>query len=181
MRCSSCEALLDQYVEAALPPARANAVAAHLRGCAACEDVHQRLRIVDALLTTARLPGLRANFTFDVMAGIRTMPAPAAPRRPLLPLAAFYLVAAWIFVGAALSFVWPVAPAGGRAFAHLAAGTLQAVGASAHALWPVAPIALSVVVSVLSIDVLLFAVLVVFYRTVRPRLTAYLAASAGVP
>lgn len=177
MRCSSCEPLLDQYVETTLEPARAGAVAAHLRSCAACEDLHRRLRIVDGLLATVRIPDLERDFTADLMARVRELPAPALPRRPLLPLAAFYLVAAWIVVGTALAVFWPGAPAGARALGRVVADSLATLGQSTHALWPVAPLALSVVVSVLSIDVLLFAALIVFYRSVRPRLTAYLAAT----
>ncbi len=178
MRCSSCETLLDRFVEASLETGRAGAVAAHLRDCTACEDLHRRLRVVDGLLTTVHGPDLQTDFTFNVMTQVRAMPEPASPRRPLLPLAAFYLVAAWIFVGAALAFVWPGAPAGVRMLGRLAGDTMAALGQTTHALAPVTPLALSVVVSVLSIDVLLFAALIVFYRTVRPRLTAYLAVTA---
>jgi hypothetical protein len=46
-----------------------------------------------------------------------------------------------------------------------------------RALWPIAPMALSAVVGVLAIDALLFAGVVIFYRRVRPRLTAYLTAT----
>lgn len=178
MRCSWCETQLNDYVEKALEPARAAAVAAHLGDCPACEGLHRRLRDVDGLLATARAPGLQPDFTFNVMVAIRTLPAPAAPRRPLLPLAAFYLVAAWIAAAAGLAFLWPGAPAAVGGLGRQAGGTLAALGQSTHALWPVAPLALSVVVGILSIDVLLFAALIVFYRTVRPRLAAYLAAEA---
>jgi hypothetical protein len=180
VRCSSCELLLDEFVEATLDRARAIAVGAHLRGCTACEALHRRLRIVDALLTTARGPDLHPEFTPGLMAHVRVLPAPAISHRPLLALAAFYLVAAWIFVGAALSFAGPRAPAVAREGARLAGGILATLGQGAHALWPMTPVALSVVVGVLSIDVLLFAAVVVFYRTVRPQLAARLAVNAEV-
>ncbi|MBV8280867.1 MAG: zf-HC2 domain-containing protein, partial [Candidatus Eremiobacteraeota bacterium] len=52
MRCSSCESLLDAFVDAALEPGRAAAVAAHLESCRSCETLHRRLRVVDGLLMT---------------------------------------------------------------------------------------------------------------------------------
>ncbi len=52
----------------------------------------------------------------------------------------------------------------------------RAVAQGSHAIWPIAPFALPAVVSVLVVDVLLFAAVFVFYRRVRPRLRAYLAA-----
>lgn len=175
MRCSSSEPLLDRYVEASLEPARASALAAHLRACAACEELHRRVRTVDALLATARNAELPPDFTFDLMGRVRTMDAPALPKRPLLPLAAFYLVAAWIVAGAILWAAWPGTPYHPPAIATSVNGALTALAQGTRVLWPVEPIALSVVVSVLSIDVLLFAAVVAFYRRVRPRLTAYLA------
>jgi anti-sigma factor RsiW len=178
VRCSSCESLLDGFVEATLEPVHANAVAAHLRDCTACGELHRRLRIVDALLMTVRAPDLQEDFTAHVMARVRTLPAPQPLQKPFLPLAAFYLVAAWIATVAALALVRPGAPMSATAFAHLTGGLLQALGQGMHALWPIAPVALSVVVSVLAIDALLFAAVVVFYRSVRPRLTAYLATPA---
>lgn len=176
MRCSSCEALLDQFVDASLEPARAAAVANHLRGCPPCEGLHRRLRVVDALLATARNPALTPGFTFDVMARIRELPPPAAPKRTLLPLAAFYLVAAWILAGAGLALAWPGAPVQLRSLVLAATGPLAALQHAAGAFLPLEPIALSLVIGVLSIDVLLFAAVAIFYRSVRPRLTAYLAA-----
>lgn len=174
MRCSWCEPLLDAYVDGALDPARSGAVAAHLRSCPACDAAHRRLRVVDALLVTARTPELRVDFTEQVMTAVRLLPAPAQPRKPLLPLAAFYLVAAWIAMGAAMAFLRPHVPLGAVAGALQNAG--RALAQSSHALWPIAPFALPAIASVLVVDVLLFAAVVVFYRRVRPRLTAYLAA-----
>ncbi|MGB8519560.1 MAG: zf-HC2 domain-containing protein, partial [Candidatus Tumulicola sp.] len=100
MRCSWCEPLLDAYVEGTLDAAQTGAMATHLRTCTACDAAHRRLRVVDALLMTARAPELRADFTGHVMTAVRLLPAPAPLRKPLLPLAAFYLVAAWIVTGA---------------------------------------------------------------------------------
>ena len=178
MRCSSCEPLLDAFVETTLEPRRTSAVAAHLRDCAACEALHRRLRVVDALLMTVHSTPLGCDFTADVMAAIRTLPTPEAPRKAILPLAAFYLVAAWIVAAAAVVLVRPGAGSSVSGVARAAAGLIEAVQQGVHALWPIAPVALSVVVSVLAIDALLLAAVVLFYRRVRPRLTAYLTAPA---
>lgn len=174
MRCSWCEPLLDAYVDGALDPARTGAVTSHLRACPACDAMHRRLRVVDGLLMTARVPDLRADFTEHVMAAVRLLPAPAPQRKPLLPLAAFYLVAAWIVTGAVLIFLRPRMPLG--AVASTVEGAVRAVAQGSHAFWPIAPFALPAIVSVLIVDVLLFAAVAIFYRRVRPRLTAYLAA-----
>jgi anti-sigma factor RsiW len=176
VRCSSCEALLDQYIDASLEAARAAAVATHLHGCAACEELHRRLRVVDGLLATVRGAELAPDFTFELMDRLRAMPLPAAPKRTLLPLAVFYLVSAWILAGAALALAWPGTPFALRSLAQAASGPLAALQHATHAILPLEPIALSLVMSVLSIDVLLLAAVVVFYRSVRPRLAAYLAA-----
>lgn len=178
MRCFWCEALLDQYVGADLEGARTAAVALHLHECIACEALHRHLRIVDALLATARTPALNADFTRDVMLQVRTMAPPASPRRQWLPLAAFYLVAAWIVAGAIYALAQPGAFPQTHALAQNAAGALAALAHGTRALVPVEPIALSVVLTVLAIDALLFAAVVAFYRRVRPRLTAYLASEA---
>ena len=174
MRCSWCEPLLDAYVDGALDPARIRAVTAHLHACPACDATHRRLRVVDGLLMTACAPTLRDDFTEHVMSAVRLLPAPAPLRKPLLPLAAFYLVAAWIVTAAAIVLLRPTLPLG--ALAGAAQSTARAIAQGSHALWPIAPLALPAIVSVLVIDVLLFAAVVVFYRRVRPRLTAYLAA-----
>ncbi len=174
MRCSWCEPLLDAYVEGTLDAAQTGAMAAHLRECKACDAAHRRLRVVDALLMTARAPELRKDFTEHVMTAVRLLPAPAPLRKPLLPLAAFYLVAAWIVTGATLVFLRPNLPLGAVAGALQSAA--RAVAQGSHAIWPIAPFALPAVVSVLVVDVLLFAAVFVFYRRVRPRLRAYLAA-----
>ncbi|MGA8533264.1 MAG: hypothetical protein WB615_04070 [Candidatus Tumulicola sp.] len=178
MRCSSCEASLDAFVEATLQPARAKAVADHLRGCTACEILHRRLRVVDALLMTARPSDLAEDFAARVVGCLGSLPAPQPPRKTLLPLGAFYLVAAWIVTVAAVVLARPNAPMDASMFARLAHGLVAALGQGTHALWPVAPLALSIVVSVLAVDALLFAAVFVFYRSVRPRLTAYLTVPA---
>jgi hypothetical protein len=139
----------------------------------ACETLHRRLRVVDGLLMTARVPGLHDDFTAHVMAAVSALPQPAPQRKPLLPLAAFYLVAAWIVTVAVVALVRPHVPVGSGAVRGMAS-IAQAVAQGAHALWPFAPIAVPAIVIVLAVDVMLFAALVFFYRRIRPRLTAYL-------
>lgn len=97
MRCSSCEAHLDRYVEGTLPHARMALLRTHLQDCASCSAMLEELRVVDALLATARRTEPAANFTFAVMAEVRSMPQPK-PRtwRRTLLLGAAYVVAAWI-------------------------------------------------------------------------------------
>src|SRR5581483_9747252 len=111
-------------------PARAAAIAAHVRSCPACDAAHRRLRVVDALLMTVRSPELRPDFTDHVMAAGRLMPAPAPLHNPVLPLAAFYLVTAWIVTGAAMAFLRPQFPLGAVAASLQRAA--QAVAQSSH-------------------------------------------------
>lgn len=177
MRCSWCEASLDEFVEATLSPAAMQAVAAHLRECAACEALHRRLRIVDALLETARIPELEPAFTDAVMVRVRMLPVPAPARRAIWPIAACYVIAAWIATAIAIALSHSGAPAAAaQAIAARTGSALAGFMGGLHALWPVAPLAASLVIGVLSVDVVLFAVVIVFYRTVRPRLAARLAA-----
>ena len=177
MRCSSCESLLDAFIDGGLEPVVSRALAAHLRTCTACEDLHQRLRVVDGLLVTATTPKLRADFTARVMCSVQTLPTPEPLRKPFLPLAAFYLVAAWMVAAAIFAFARPGTPIGANAFAHFASNVLEPLAQAGRAFWPIAPMALPAIVSVLAIDALLFACVVVFYRRIRPRLTAYLSAN----
>ena len=175
MRCSWCESWLGEYVDGALAPRRANAVAEHLRGCAACGALAERLRVVDGLLATTRMPELAPEFTGQLMARVRAMPPAPAPRGAL-PAALFYAVGAWVAGFAALAAVWAAFPQAGH-FGLLALGSaLQAVTGGAHALWPLAPVAAPAVASLLWIDVLLLAATLLFYRAVRPQLAAYLSA-----
>ena len=64
---------------------------------------------------TACAPTLRDDFTEHVMSAVRLLPAPAPLRKPLLPLAAFYLVAAWIVAAAAIVLLRPTLPLGALA------------------------------------------------------------------
>jgi predicted anti-sigma-YlaC factor YlaD len=174
VRCSSCEARLDEYVDGTLTAPAMRAVAVHLQNCAGCEGLHQRLRIVDGLLETVRGLDLTPDFTFDVMEAVRMLPSPEVPRRPVLRIAGLYLASAWIAFAIAFAFFRSALTGSLHGLQHAAGGVLGLVGGGVHLLWPVTPVALPLVVSVLCADAILFAVLVGFYRTVRPRLHAHL-------
>ena len=76
MRCSSCEPLLDRYLEGTLTPRGMIDTAAHIKSCGACARLVDEVKVVDALLFTTDVPELPANFTFAVMAEARSLPAP---------------------------------------------------------------------------------------------------------
>ncbi|HEY1681851.1 MAG TPA: zf-HC2 domain-containing protein [Candidatus Tumulicola sp.] len=179
MACSSCESLLDRYVDGDLDRRQAAWVARHLDGCPSCERLHRRLRTVDALLETTRPAELAPDFTFDVMGRIRELPAPAIVARPWWILLGIYLLAGWAALGVALLELRTGAAANAGSALHAIKNALGAVGSVAHSLSTVTPFAVSAVVLMLTIDVLLFAILAVYYRKLVPRLAAHLAA-AGI-
>ncbi|MEO7202863.1 MAG: zf-HC2 domain-containing protein [Candidatus Tumulicola sp.] len=177
MACSSCESLLDRYVDADLDQRQAAWVARHLAGCPACERLHRRLRTVDALLETTRPAELSPDFTFDVMGRIRELPAPAVVARPWWILFAMYLLAGWVALGVAVLELRAGAAAHAGSAVHALANALGAVGSVAHSLSTVTPFAVSAVVFVLAIDVLLFAIVALYYRRLAPRLAEHFAAA----
>lgn len=172
MRCSSCEPLLDAYLEASLRPSEARAVTAHLRNCTPCTALYDELRVVDALLTTARRPGVAAGFTDAVVSATCAAPAPARRRVPLAIALLLYLALAW-----ALALVVALRTNDVTALAGsiLAAGDgdVTALAAAVRALAPATPLAAAAVTAVLLIDVLLVAALFYGYRRVRPILSLY--------
>jgi anti-sigma factor RsiW len=172
VRCSSCEPLLDEYVDATLSNKQMHAIAAHLHECEACEAMHRRLRIVDGLLHTRAMIDVPSDFTDGVMAQIRALPVPHAPRRSLGRLALYYLVAAWAALGLTFAFYNGAASRFAHVLGSIADAGWQALVHGVHALGPVAPVAVPVGVGVLFVDALLIAATVVFYRVVRPRLAA---------
>jgi anti-sigma factor RsiW len=117
MHCSSFEPLLDEYVDGVLAPREHALVAAHVAGCSSCAGLHEELRVIDALLLTPRTLEPAANFTFKVMAEVRSLPAPAHHHVPALPVIAAYLAFAWTAI--ALFFTFAGAAANG------ALGTLR--------------------------------------------------------
>ena len=96
MRCFSCEPLLDGYLEGSLGPRQLLQVARHLRGCDACVALLRELRVIDALLTTARSPGrVASDFTAAVVSAARGTPVSRRRRAPVWIALLGYIVAAW--------------------------------------------------------------------------------------
>lgn len=177
MACSSCESLLDRYVDGDLDQRQTARVVRHLAGCPSCERLHRRLRTVDGLLETIRPAELSLDFTSDVMGRIHQLPAPAIAARPWWILLAIYLLAGWGALGVALLELRSGAAANAGGALHAVQNALGAVGSVAHSLSTVTPFAVSAVVLMLAIDVLLFAIVAVYYRRLVPRLAAHLAAA----
>jgi anti-sigma factor RsiW len=176
MRCSSCEPLLDQYLDRVLSPRVMQRVAVHLQTCNACQTLLHELRSVDGLLLGAKQPELPPNFTFALMAEVRSQPVVRRRRVPAWAMLAAYLVCAW---AAAAAFIavpgghWPEIAAAVGAFQHLSAW--RVAGNLLHAVAPATPLVAAGVGAVLSLDVAMFVALFVFYRSVRPQLAAHLA------
>jgi anti-sigma factor RsiW len=139
VNCSSFESLLDEYVDGALAPRDRALVAAHVSGCANCSSLLEELRVIDALLLQPRRVELAPNFTFKVMADVRTTPRPRVHRIHGLTVIATYLAFAWIaiglfffFGGAAAHATWVALPAtfghAGDAFGALSTATARLFG-----------------------------------------------------
>ncbi|HYL26431.1 MAG TPA: zf-HC2 domain-containing protein, partial [Candidatus Nitrosotalea sp.] len=95
MRCSSCEPELDSYLEGTLSPREAAAVAAHVRACRSCDALLGELRVIDALLETARVPGVAARFTDAVVSATQQTPVRKPRRLPFGAGLLLYVAIAW--------------------------------------------------------------------------------------
>jgi anti-sigma factor RsiW len=173
VRCSSCEPLLDAHLEGTLRRYESLKVAAHLRGCAGCAALLGELRVIDALLTTARPPRVAADFTASVVSATHaTRPQP--PRRsPMLAALLTYVGIAWAiaaFVALQFRNVAGVA----ETLLALEERNLAALGAAVRALAPAAPVAAAAVTVILLIDLLLLGAMFFGYRRVRPLIALYL-------
>jgi len=166
MRCSSCEPLLDAYLEGTLPLRKIRLVNAHLRACQECSALLKELRIVDALLATAHPPNVAPDFTAAVVCATSAA-QPAAPRRvPIWIAFVLYLGAAWT-VAALLAF------RSHELFGF--AGTLLQEGrrgliafeAGVRAVAPATPLAAAAVTAILLIDLLLLCAIFYGYRRLR--------------
>jgi predicted anti-sigma-YlaC factor YlaD len=175
MRCSSCEPLLDAYLESALRPRQTLEVTEHLRGCPECEGLMRELRVIDALLTTARPPGsVSSNFTAAVVSATRaTHPHTRRRTQIWLPLLV-YLIAAW-----ALAALVALQSQGfTRLFGMLFESEQRAAAAFAaalRALAPATPLAAAAVTGVLLVDLLLLAAIFYGYRRLVPLIALYIA------
>ena len=176
MRCSSCEPLLDSYLEATLRPAQSRQVSAHLQDCNICVALLSELRVIDALLHTASPPArFDASFTAGVLEAAQAGGAPIVRRRNALwPSLLVYLGAAW--VTAAIVFMWrhdlglPLA-----GIWQMQAHGFAAFSAVVRTVAPATPFAAAAVTAVLIVDLLLLCAMFYGYRHLRPRLAVYLA------
>jgi hypothetical protein len=173
VRCSWFEPLLDDHLEGTLRPREARRVAAHLRACPGCARLLDELRVVDALLTTARAPGVAGDITAAVVSATAAT-QPHARRRLRLSVALLlYLLAAWVLAAAAFLRLPDLAQLGSASM-FFAQRDLAALGAATRALAPVTPLAAAAVTAVLLIDVVLLAATFYAYRRLRPLLSFYL-------
>lgn len=179
MRCSSCEPLLDRYIEGTLPAPRMIAISAHLRDCESCRALLDELKVVDALLATTRVPELPENFTFAVMAEAQHCPAPRARQHPLWSFLILYSAAAWVagVVAMALTGTRPgtVLAAVSSGLAHIGALSSAVSANLSHGLAPVTPALAVFGAGVLAIDFALACAFALLYFFIRPRVAARLA------
>jgi hypothetical protein len=175
MRCSLCEPLLDDYLEASLSRRQMRDVTLHLQSCPACNVLLEELRVVDALLATARSPGrVGSDFTAAVVSATAAAPLCRSRRTAFwLPLLA-YLFVAWALLAFAALEAHGVAGVAQR-LAAWGEGGSAAIAAGLRAVAPATGIAAAAVTGVLLADLLLLAVIVYGYRRLRPVLSVYLA------
>lgn len=179
MRCSSCEPVLDRYLEGTLPPRQMLLISAHLEQCARCRELLDEVKVIDALLTTTRVPDLPENFTFAVMAEVGSMPAPRARQHPVWSFLALYSAAAWVasVIAMAVTGTSPQALAATAAAAMHQAGLATGTFGSSisHSITHSTPGLAAFGFGVLTIDVAIACAFALVYFVVRPRLAARLA------
>jgi len=173
VRCSSCEPLLAAYLDASLTSKRGRDVARHLRGCGRCTALLHELRVIDALLETARPPGgVAADFTASVVTAARIAPPRSRRRIPVGVALLAYLAIAWTLVFVAL---WSHVLTGLAATLALSGRHgVAALGAGIHALAPATPLAAALTSGVLLLDLLLLCAVAYGYRRMRPLIALYL-------
>ena len=104
LRCSYSEKRLDAYVEGELAPVERARVAEHVGACPHCASLLEEFRVIDALLLAPRRLEPAPNFTFKVMADVRSVPRPHVRRASSLGVLGTYVVFAWATIGAFLIF-----------------------------------------------------------------------------
>ena len=179
MRCSSCEPLLDRYIEGTLTTRQMIDIGKHVSACADCRALLDELKVVDALLFTTDVPDLPENFTFAVMAEVNGMPAPRVRAHPVWSFLALYSAAAWVaaVAGMALSGISPKTVVTFIASALGKAGSVSggvAAGVS-HSLSHTIPALAAFGFGVLIIDIAIAGAFALLYFVVRPRVLARLA------
>ena len=176
MPCLSSSPLLDRYIDGDLSAAEREAVEAHVDSCRECETVLTELRVVDALLLNASPAEVAPNFTFAVMAEIRSLARPIRRRTPLPQVLASYLGFAWATIAAWFAF----APASAHASMTFLRDLFVASGSAAVAISSVVAdtfghriLGLTAsVYMVLTLDVFAACTAAAVYCVVRPRLGA---------
>jgi anti-sigma factor RsiW len=169
VRCSSCEPLLDRYVEGTLSPREMVRVRAHVAACPHCSALLSELRVVDALLATTRAVELAPNFTFAVMAEARTTSVLARRRFPLWAVLGGYVAIAWAV--AMVCYVVLGSNVAGIRTAIFAAGSQAqtALTVLTHSFGSSTPLLVAGVVTVLAVDAVLAAGAFYLYRAARLR------------
>jgi hypothetical protein len=146
-----------------------------VRSCSSCAGLLHELRVIDALLITAR-PAARvgSDFTHSVVAAAREA-SPHSVRRPpfWIPLIA-YLAAAWALLAFVMLRSNGAASIGVSMFGWLERSA-SALTAAIRALAPATPFAAATVIVVLLLDLLLLVALFYGYRRLRPVIALYLA------
>ena len=178
MRCSSCEPLLDRYLEGTLSPREMKLVHDHLQSCANCAQLLEELKVVDALLFTTTVPELPRNFTFKVMAETFAMPAPKFREHRVWSFVALYVAAAWVaaIAGMLIAGIRPAAIGSAIAtgFQYLSQSSTAVIEGIGHG----APALAALGAGALFVDVTAAFAVVLLYIFVRPRLVAHLAAAS---
>jgi len=124
VNCSSAERSFEDFLEGTLAVRTRSALLAHVERCDTCRGLLEELRVVDALLLEPREIRLAENFTFAMMAEVRSQPPPRRPRSRLGAFVAAYLAATWIAIGA----LFILAPHTMGALAGAALGFSRALG-----------------------------------------------------
>lgn len=184
MRCSSCELLLDRYVEGTLSRRDMAAISKHLQTCDDCRALLEELKVVDGLLFTTQSLDLPPNFTFAVMSEARTLPAPKAPPSRVWSFLALYLASAWVLFVIALATtgtsVRTVADVVGTSGGRIS-NALTMLFSSAHAAGN-STVLFAFGTLALALDAVIAGGAIYFFIAVRPRLAArYVPVSEETP
>jgi hypothetical protein len=180
MRCSRSEQLFEGRLEGTLTPRQRRELDLHLNDCARCTAVLEELRVIDALLLTPRELEPAPNFTFKVMAEIRTLPPPQPVRAtwPMWAWFAIYLTLSWLAIGAWFAIGRPDGPAAlvmATSFLQHFAGALQGVGRAIGSTGVAGVVTLVLIADLMLASAALYAGIVL-----RPRIAARLARSESV-
>jgi anti-sigma factor RsiW len=174
MHCSHCEGQLDAFVDDVLPAAERAKVATHVEDCPRCRELLDELRNIDALLLSPRHIDPEANFTFKVMAEVRSAPTPHRVRLHELRVVIAYLAFAWTIIGA-----WAVLggasarealKAGESTLAGYGGGLSALAAATAHLFGSATSAATALLGIIVVVDVVAVIALVAAYAARGPRL-----------